>query len=246
MQIKKGDKFRCIKTLFMKPYGNIGYVQGKIYTSDKDGCLTNCEGLLEHYWDTDELFYTHFEPMIESTEEKPDNSFLRVRITGCSNLGYWYADAIGDIYDVEKINGVYSVDYARYILIQDAEIIEEPKEYIEMRGVDPDEEESPKDILREEIRTFETGAVRDSNKGKSRPDLISPYFTNRLGFRLAYGIEKGYGENNWKKGIPNEAFLESLERHLVAYKMGKTDEDHAAAIAFNIMGIIHNEEVAKL
>jgi hypothetical protein len=126
------------------------------------------------------------------------------------------------------------------------EEIEDNKEYIEMRGVDPDEEESPKDILREEIRTFGTGAVRDSNKGKSRPDLISPYFTNRLGFRLAYGIEKGYGENNWKRGIPNEAFLESLERHLVAYKMGKTDEDHAAAIAFNIMGIIHNEEVAKL
>lgn len=94
-------------------------------------------------------------------------------------------------------------------------------------------------------RQFETGAVRDSNEGKSRPDLISPYFTERLGFRLAEGAKK-YDENNWKKGIPDEAFLESLERHLVAYKMGKTDEDHAAAIAFNIMGIIHNQEVRKL
>lgn len=93
-------------------------------------------------------------------------------------------------------------------------------------------------------RTFESGAVRDSNEGKSRPDLISPYFTERLGFRLAEGANK-YEERNWEKGIPDAAFLESLERHLVAYKMGKTDEDHAAAIAFNIMGIIHNEEVRK-
>ena len=94
-------------------------------------------------------------------------------------------------------------------------------------------------------RQFDSGAVRDSNEGKSRPDLISPYFTERLGFRLAEGAKK-YEANNWKKGIPDEAFLESLERHLVAYKMGKTDEDHAAAIAFNVMGIIHNEEVRKL
>jgi hypothetical protein len=189
MQIKKGDKFRCIKGVVMsggRHNGEVAYFKGQEYKSEKDGAITDEWGNVEHYWSDDEDLHTHF---------------LK---------------------------------------------LEEPKEYIEMRGVDPDEEESPKDILREEIRTFETGAVRDSNKGKSRPDLISPYFTNRLGFRLAYGIEKGYGENNWKKGIPNEAFLESLERHLVAYKMGKTDEDHAAAIAFNIMGIIHNEEVAKL
>lgn len=94
-------------------------------------------------------------------------------------------------------------------------------------------------------RQFESGAVRDTNEGKSRPDLISPYFTNRLGHRLAFGAKK-YSERNWEKGIPDEAFLESLERHLVAYKMGLKDEDHAGAIAFNIMGIIHNEEIRKL
>lgn len=100
-------------------------------------------------------------------------------------------------------------------------------------------------IEEKESRVFDSGAVRDSNKGKSRPDLISPYFTERLGNRLAYGIEQGYEANNWKRGMSDEVFLESLERHLIAYKMGKTDEDHAGAIAFNIMGIIHNEEVRK-
>ncbi len=96
-----------------------------------------------------------------------------------------------------------------------------------------------------ETRKFESGAVRDSNEGKSRPDLISPYFTNRLGHRLAYGAKK-YKERNWEMGIPSPVFLESLERHLVAYKMGLKDEDHLGAIAFNIMGLIHNEEIANL
>lgn len=95
-------------------------------------------------------------------------------------------------------------------------------------------------------RKFPSGAVRDSNEGKSRPDLISPYFAERLGHRLAYGIKQGYPANNWKLGIPDEAFLESLERHLIAYKMGKTDEDHLGGVAFNLMGIIHNEEIRKI
>src|SRR5690606_19323431 len=51
----------------------------------------------------------------------------------------------------------------------------------------------------EDHRTFETGAIRDSNEGKPRPDLISPYFTERLGYRLAEGAKK-YGANNWQKG----------------------------------------------
>jgi hypothetical protein len=105
---------------------------------------------------------------------------------------------------------------------------------------------SPSKPLQENrLRQFESGAVRDSNEGKSRPDLISPYFTNVLGLRLAEGSKK-YAERNWEKGIPDSVFLESLERHLVAYKMGKTDERHTAAIAFNIMGIIHNEEIRKI
>lgn len=104
-----------------------------------------------------------------------------------------------------------------------------------------------------EERVFKSGAKRDSNEGRPRPDLISPYFTNRLGVLLAQGASK-YGAKNWEKGIPSDVFLESLERHLVAYKQSLMvgfssdykNEDHLAAIAFNVMGIIHNEEVNKV
>lgn len=167
MEIRKGDKFKCIKDVVMDDYPHeTMYFKGNIYSSDNSGCITGENGDKEHSW-------------VDIDGDEPTSNFF------------------------EKINTT------------------------------------------SDKRQFSTGAVRDSNEGKSRPDLISPYFTERLGYRLAEGAKK-YAERNWEKGIPDAAFLESLERHLVAYKMGKTDEDHAAAIAFNIMGIIHNEEVRKL
>lgn len=174
VDIKRGDKFRCILDVVMSCDNKIEYIKDKVYISDNDGCITDESGDSRHRWQNVSYFSQHFLP-----------------ITG------------------------------------DVSISETPREITVAK------------------RKFESGAVRDSNEGKSRPDLISPYFTERLGFRLAEGAKK-YAERNWEKGIPDAAFLESLERHLVAYKMGKTDEDHAAAIAFNIMGIIHNEEVRKL
>ena len=88
---------------------------------------------------------------------------------------------------------------------------------------------------------FVTGAVRDTANDKPRPDLISPFFMMRLGEHLRKGANK-YTEWNWAKGIPSSRCFESCMRHLMQYAMGKRDEDHLSAAAFNIMAIIHNEE----
>ena len=93
-------------------------------------------------------------------------------------------------------------------------------------------------VIVSEVRTFESGAIRDSNKGKSRPDLISPYMLEALGKVLAEGAEK-YGDKNWEKGMPQEVFKESAARHYVAWMMGKEDEDHAAKLIFNVGAWIH-------
>lgn len=92
-----------------------------------------------------------------------------------------------------------------------------------------------------EYREFISGAKRDSNKGKIRPDLISPLMLKALGKVLAEGAEH-YGERNWEKGIPDEVFKESAARHYVQWMNGETDEDHAAKLIFNIMGYIHNRD----
>ena len=94
-----------------------------------------------------------------------------------------------------------------------------------------------------ERESFDTGAVRDISGTKPRPDLISPFFLERLGEHMRKGAEK-YREWNWAKGIPSSRCYESAMRHLMYYAQGAVDEDHLAAAAFNIMAIIHNEEVA--
>lgn len=93
-------------------------------------------------------------------------------------------------------------------------------------------------------RVFETGAQRDRGELKPRPDLISPHFLNRVGWHMAKGAEK-YSERNWEKGMPVSVFVESLHRHLMKYMMGERNEDHLAAIGFNLQAIIHFEERAK-
>jgi hypothetical protein len=91
---------------------------------------------------------------------------------------------------------------------------------------------------------FQTGAVRDTADGKARPDLISPYAQMREGEWMRKGAEK-YAERNWEKGIPISRCIASMERHLLAYKMGLTDEDHMAAVRTNASFILHNEEMIR-
>jgi len=95
-----------------------------------------------------------------------------------------------------------------------------------------------------ERQEFESGMVRDITEGKPRPDLISPFTAEREGIWLAKGAKK-YSERNWEKGCPIARCMASLERHLMAYKMGKTDEDHMAALRCNSGFILHFEEAIK-
>jgi len=93
-------------------------------------------------------------------------------------------------------------------------------------------------------QSFDTGAVRDTAADKPRPDLYSPFADERVGEWLRMGAEK-YCERNWEKGIPNSRCFASLRRHVMRYQQGKRDEDHLAAIIFNAMAIIHNEEMIR-
>lgn len=86
-------------------------------------------------------------------------------------------------------------------------------------------------------RKYETGAQRDRGDIKPRPDLIHPYFNYRFGYHLAKGAIK-YDEWNWFKGMPLSDWYASLCRHVNDLGIGLDDEDHASAIAFNVMGFM--------
>jgi len=62
--------------------------------------------------------------------------------------------------------------------------------------------------------------------------------------RLAKHYENGakkYAANNWRKGQPVSRYYDSAMRHLWACIDEKTDEDHAAALLWNLIGILQTK-----
>ena len=90
------------------------------------------------------------------------------------------------------------------------------------------------------VTQWETGAIRDSQDGKARYDLIDPGFLLRLAEVMREGAEH-YAEFNWVKGIPSQRYMASLLRHIEKYRAGDRSEDHPAKAAFNLMGLMRNE-----
>jgi hypothetical protein len=83
---------------------------------------------------------------------------------------------------------------------------------------------------------FNSGFQRDTNTGKARYELIPHEMLTRLAELMARGAEK-YNANNWRLASSPEEydrFKESAFRHFMQWMRGDTDEDHAAAVQFNI------------
>ena len=85
---------------------------------------------------------------------------------------------------------------------------------------------------------WETGSKRDTRDGKGRYDLIPPYSMHRLARHFENGAVK-YGDRNWEKGQPLSRYLDSCMRHLWKVIAGEEDEDHEAAVAWNIFAYMH-------
>jgi len=90
-----------------------------------------------------------------------------------------------------------------------------------------------------ERKVFSSGMQRDVTTGKIlfRLVLKGPMF-NRWAQQLTLGAIK-YGVDNWMKAEGQEEldrFEDSAMRHFVQWMNGETDEDHAAAVFFNING----------
>lgn len=87
---------------------------------------------------------------------------------------------------------------------------------------------------------YTSGMVRDTVDGKTNYALV---YDGPMLRRWAEHITKAamtkYGKRNWMKasGEPElERFRESAARHFAQWMAGETDEDHAAAVIFNLNG----------
>lgn len=90
---------------------------------------------------------------------------------------------------------------------------------------------------------FDSGMVRDTNGGKPRFDLLIPKgvpFEYLYLTRIARLYERGavkYAPRNWEKANSEEELdraKESAFRHFMQWYAGEVDEDHAAAVFFNV------------
>jgi len=104
----------------------------------------------------------------------------------------------------------------------------------------------------EQIRNFDTGAVRGSSGKLDFVEYMSTLALGAYGEHMRKSAEK-YGAGNWLKGIPADEYMKSLRRHLwiidIKEQTGiqlEPETDHLASCMFNIMGAMHERELLKL
>ena len=88
-----------------------------------------------------------------------------------------------------------------------------------------------------EMEKTEFGAMRESNDGRGRFDLL-PYEAMEA---LAKWYEEGakkYEDRNWEKGISVKDCINRMIRHSIKAGNGWTDEDHLAAVMWNAAAAI--------
>lgn len=108
------------------------------------------------------------------------------------------------------------------------------------------------------LRTFETGATRDSEAGKHDYEgYLSPLVLERFGEYMTVHRVQSDGSvrdsDNWQKGIPQKVYLKSAFRHFLDWwklhrgypvtdpKTGKpvTVDEALCALIFNVQGYLH-------
>ncbi len=95
-----------------------------------------------------------------------------------------------------------------------------------------------------ERHEYDSGMIRDTNKGKAKFNLLMPIgvryeeqMLTRLAELMTRGAEK-YGDRNWEKADTQDLdrFKESAFRHFMQWFAEADDgEDHASAVMFNIL-----------
>lgn len=90
---------------------------------------------------------------------------------------------------------------------------------------------------------YGSGMHRDAETGKPRFDLIMPEdlpYSEQMLTRWAELMERGalkYDARNWEHAdstTERDRFRGSAFRHFIQWYMGEDDEDHAAAVFFNV------------
>ena len=105
-----------------------------------------------------------------------------------------------------------------------------------------------------QVRTFDSGATRDTEEGKlDFVGFLSPWVLEcfaKYMYECRYQTDGTLrSSSNWRKGIPKDVYLSSMARHFMnvwkgaqANEVGEVWEDperDLCALLFNVMGLLH-------
>lgn len=99
------------------------------------------------------------------------------------------------------------------------------------------------------VRTFDTGATRDQDTTKHDFEgFLSPAVLNRFAEYMHKHRFQSDGSlrdsDNWQKGIPQDAYMKSLLRHVMtcwtAHREGQlaSKQEDLCAVLFNVQGLL--------
>lgn len=90
--------------------------------------------------------------------------------------------------------------------------------------------------------SFSTGAIRDTQDGKLLYGCIPQVMLDEVAKVLTTGAAR-YGRDNFYKGMPFSRVMDSLLRHVFAYRRGERDEPHLAQAICNLTFLILYEDL---
>ncbi len=117
----------------------------------------------------------------------------------------------------------------------------DPKDYVLVTG-----EPGIRKTSISDNNSSEKGTAKRFDSGKPRFSLIPAYPLEQVAKVLTMGAVK-YGDRNWEKGMKWTRCIDSLERHLNAFKQGELNDEesglpHLAHVCVNSMFLLQFEK----
>lgn len=169
-------------------------------------------------------------PQIESISESREGKTIK------------YSDGTEEYWTNKTDDGIGTGIYKKEIIQNNQKNIEKEPEKSVNHHSNMINEFQTLDSGKREV--FNGGAQRDIQDGKPRFDLIPPLALKRVADLYSRGAKK-YDEWNWSKSMPYSRLYSSGFRHLMQFAMGDKTEDHLSAVVFNILAIIHFQEMGR-
>ena len=126
--MKKGEKYKCIKTVVMEDTGDIDYIEGKTYPCEEDNCLTDEQGDVMHDWNV--VYWSNYFVLVGDSMLQPDVEKLLDQID--SRVRKVTGMGVHLQYEPCGSGGVYSntTDQPLFLFLDKAEFITEANKWL--------------------------------------------------------------------------------------------------------------------